>query len=41
MEFGAFNQFGVVAEQRFDIEGRGQREREREREKEEMTRYVK
>ena len=33
MEFGAFNQFGVVAEQRFEIEGRGQRERERERER--------
>lgn len=31
MEFGALNQFGVVAEQRFEIERRGHGERERER----------
>jgi len=36
MEFGAFNQFGVVAEQRFEIERRREerawRNRERKRE---------
>jgi len=34
MEFGALNQFGVVAEQRFEIERRGHGEIERERERE-------